>query len=103
MIVVKLHYKMGEHSLAYNDLKIGNTLHPGNPDIKRELEKLEKQNLGLQHTTAAPGEEKKNDAKKNDPVAAGTSTNSGTAGKRTKESALPRMMSQKRAPVRILR
>ena len=77
----QLHYKMGEHSLAYNDLKIGNTLHPANPDIKRELEKLEKQNPGLQHTTAAPGEEKKNDAKKNDPVAAGTSTNSSTPAK----------------------
>ena len=77
----QLHSKMGEHALAYNDLKIGNTLHPGNPDIKRELEKLEKQNPGLQHTTAAPGEEKKNDIKKNDAVAAGTSTNSSTPAK----------------------
>ena len=71
MIVVRCIPRWGRHSLAYNDLKIGNTLHPANPDIKRELEKLEKQNPGLQHTTAAPGEEKKNDVKKNDAVATG--------------------------------
>ena len=70
----QLHSKMGEHSLAYNDLKIGNTLHPGNPDIKRELEKLEKQGLVGQSTTDAPVEAKKNDVKKNDPVAAGNVT-----------------------------
>src|SRR5687768_4854071 len=63
----QVHHKMGEHSLAYNDLKSGNTLHPGNPDIKRELEELEKQNPNLQQATATPGEEKKNDVKKNDP------------------------------------
>src|SRR5687768_9132897 len=51
----QLHSNMGQHSLAYNDLKIGNTLHPANPDIKRELEKLEKQNPDIQHTTATPG------------------------------------------------
>jgi tetratricopeptide (TPR) repeat protein len=43
----QLHLKTGEHALAYNDLKIGNTLHPANPDIKRELEKLENQHPGI--------------------------------------------------------
>lgn len=77
----QVHSKMGQHSLAYNDLKLGNTLHPANPDIKRELEKLEKQNPGVQHTTAAPGEEKKNDVKKNDAVAGGSSGNTTTSPK----------------------
>ena len=46
MIVASCIQRWVQHSLAYNDLKIGNTLHPANPDIKRELEKLEKQNPG---------------------------------------------------------
>ena len=37
-----LHTKLGEHSLAYNDLKIGNTLNPANADIKKALEKVDK-------------------------------------------------------------
>jgi tetratricopeptide (TPR) repeat protein len=85
----QLHYQMGEHSLAYNDLKVGNTLHPANPDIKRELEKLEKKNPGLQHTTAAPGDEKQNDVKKNDAVAAGTSPNSSTAARNEQKKVEP--------------
>src|SRR6187431_1955011 len=78
----QLHSKMGEHSLAYNDLKTGNTLHPANPDIKRDLEKLEKQGIVAQITTDAPGEAKKSDAKKNDPVAVGTSTNNDAPAKK---------------------
>ncbi|HET6544908.1 MAG TPA: caspase family protein [Chryseolinea sp.] len=87
----QLHSKTGEHSLAYNDLKIGNTLHPGNPDIKRELEKLEKQGIVGRSTTDAPVETTKNDDKKNDPVVTGTSTNSGTTAKNdvAKEGAPP--------------
>ncbi len=49
-----LHSKTGQHALAYNDLKLGNTLHPNNADIKRELEKLEKQNLVTRSTTDIP-------------------------------------------------
>jgi tetratricopeptide (TPR) repeat protein len=37
-----LHTKLGEHSLAYNDLKTGNILHPANADIKKALEKVDK-------------------------------------------------------------
>src|SRR5688572_9047798 len=47
-----LHSKLGQQDLAYNDLKLGNTFHPANADIKRELEKLEKQ--GIKGTTVAP-------------------------------------------------
>jgi tetratricopeptide (TPR) repeat protein len=51
----QMHLKTGEHALAYNDLKIGNTLHPANPDITRELEKLETQHPGIKssHITTA--------------------------------------------------
>lgn len=49
-----LHSKLGQHALAYNDLKLGHTLHPANTDIKREIEKLEKQNLVSLNTTDTP-------------------------------------------------
>ncbi|HYI77786.1 MAG TPA: tetratricopeptide repeat protein, partial [Chryseolinea sp.] len=50
----QLHSKMGQPSLAYNDLKTGNTLHPANADIKRELEKLESPNIVARSTTDVP-------------------------------------------------
>jgi tetratricopeptide (TPR) repeat protein len=46
-----LQSKLGEHTLAYNDLKLAHTLSPGNHEIKRELEKLEKE--GIAHSPAA--------------------------------------------------
>lgn len=49
-----LHLKLNQYALAYNDLKIGALLHPGNQNIKHELEKLEKQNLVARSTTGAP-------------------------------------------------
>jgi len=64
-----LHSKLGQQDLAYNDLKLGNTLHPANADIKRELEKLEKQGFAVKNTTAAPvtGTPKGNTQVKEDP------------------------------------
>ncbi|HEX6226238.1 MAG TPA: caspase family protein [Chryseolinea sp.] len=62
----QLHSKMDQHALAYNDLKTGNTLHPANSDIKRELEKMEKQDLVARSTTDGPGEKKESSPGKND-------------------------------------
>ncbi len=49
-----MHLKLGEQALAYNDLKIGHTLNPANHDIKRELDKLEKQGIAHNSTTHPP-------------------------------------------------
>jgi tetratricopeptide (TPR) repeat protein len=50
-----LHEKLGQHSLAYNDLKLGHTLNPANAEIKRDLEKMEKQGHHLaKNTTDGP-------------------------------------------------
>ncbi len=49
-----LHTKSGDYAQAYNDLKLGNTLHPANADIKRELERFDKHNLVAKHTTGGP-------------------------------------------------
>jgi tetratricopeptide (TPR) repeat protein len=78
----QLHSKMGQPSLAYNDLKTGNTLHPANPDIKSELEKLEKQNIVARSTTDTPpvASETKKDVKTNAAPAA-TSKNTVTPSK----------------------
>ena len=46
-----LHKKMGQYSQAYADLKLGSTLHPGNADIKNEIEKFDKQHLVARDTT----------------------------------------------------
>jgi tetratricopeptide (TPR) repeat protein len=75
----QVHLKLGETSLAYNDLKIGNILNPANADIKRELEKLEKQGITARNTTDTPPatsegtkkeDVKKPDAKKDQSVTA---------------------------------
>ena len=73
----QMHSKLSQHSLAYNDLKLSAALHPGNPDVKRETEKLEKQNLVTRNTTETPAKNgdvkkeehlaKKEEAKKVDP------------------------------------
>ena len=73
-----MHSKLGQLDLAYNDLKLGHTFHPANTDIKRELDKLEKQ--GIKGTTVAPEAHgtttaKKDGEKKDHVVTAGTSAN----------------------------
>ena len=78
-----LYEKMGQHTLAYNDLKLGNTLHPANAAIKKALEKMEKQNLVARSTTDTPSvsEIKKGDAGKKDvkePVASPPKNNTST-------------------------
>ena len=72
----QLHSKMGQHSLAYNDLQTGNTLHPANADIKRELEKLESQNIVARSTTDVPpvASETKKEVKTTAPAATSKST-----------------------------
>ena len=47
----QIHTKMGNLSLAYADLKALSILQPGNADAKREMEKLEKQNVELAKVT----------------------------------------------------
>jgi len=47
----QIHTRMGNLSLAYADLKALTVLQPGNADAKREMEKLEKQNVELASTT----------------------------------------------------
>jgi tetratricopeptide (TPR) repeat protein len=63
----QMHTKLSQHSLAYNDLKLSATLHPGNPEVHREIEKLEKQNLVTHNTTETPA--KSGDVKKEEHVA----------------------------------
>ena len=48
----QLHTRMGNLTLAYADLKSAAALQPGNADVKRELAKLEKQNIGPPAATA---------------------------------------------------
>lgn len=47
----QIHTKMGNLSLAYADLKALSVLQPGNSEAKREMEKLEKQNVTALNTT----------------------------------------------------
>lgn len=44
--------KLGNLSLAYEDLKNGNSLSPGNADIKKELDKLSKQEVASRSTAS---------------------------------------------------
>ncbi len=63
----QMHSKLSQHSLAYNDLKLSAMLHPGNADVKREIDKLEKQNLVTRSTTDTP--DKNADIKKDEHLA----------------------------------
>ncbi len=56
----QVHTRMGNLTLAYADLKAAATLQPGNADVKRELSKLEKQNIGTPATTATSTQVAKN-------------------------------------------
>jgi tetratricopeptide (TPR) repeat protein len=47
----QVHTKMGNLTLAYADLKALTLLQPGNADAKRDIEKLEKQNVTALNTT----------------------------------------------------
>lgn len=47
----QVHTKMGNLSLAYSDLKMVTALQPNHAEAKRELEKLEKQNITAATTT----------------------------------------------------
>jgi tetratricopeptide (TPR) repeat protein len=47
----QLYKKTGQYSQAYADLKLGNTLHPANSDIKSEIERFDKQGLVAHNTT----------------------------------------------------
>ena len=63
-----LHTKLAQYPQAYNDLKLGNTLNPANADIKRELERFDKQNLVSRSTVNSPPVAN-NNVKKDDPSA----------------------------------
>jgi tetratricopeptide (TPR) repeat protein len=60
----QIHTRMGNLTLAYADLKAASTLQPGNADVKRELAKLEKQNVGAPITTATGTQVAKNNQPK---------------------------------------
>jgi len=45
--------RMGKSQLAYADLKSVSTLDPGNADVRRQIEKLEKENTALRNTAVA--------------------------------------------------
>ncbi len=47
----QVHTRMGELNMAYADLKAVAVLQPGNAEVKREIEKLEKQNITARNTT----------------------------------------------------
>lgn len=47
----QVHTRMGDLNMAYADLKAVAVLQPGNADVKREIEKLEKQNITARNTT----------------------------------------------------
>lgn len=47
----QIHTRMGNLSLAYTDLMALTVLQPGNADAKRDLEKLQKQNVTASNTT----------------------------------------------------
>jgi len=49
----QIHTKMGNLALAYGDLKALTVLQPGNAEARREIEKLEKQNVTALNTTQA--------------------------------------------------
>lgn len=48
----QIHTRMGNLDLAYADMKAVAIVQPGNADVKREIEKLEKQNVTARNTTA---------------------------------------------------
>jgi hypothetical protein len=56
--------KLGNIILAYEDLENGNVAHPGNADIKRELEKLAKQETVIASRSAKENQKKSEEAKK---------------------------------------
>jgi tetratricopeptide (TPR) repeat protein len=47
----QVHSRMGNVALAYEDLKNGATLNPSHAEIRKELEKLDKQNLASRSST----------------------------------------------------
>lgn len=47
----QVHTRMGELNMAYADLKAVAVLQPGNAEVRREIEKLEKQNITARNTT----------------------------------------------------
>lgn len=47
----QIHTRMGSLTLAYSDLKAVSTLQPGNAEVKREIEKLEKQHITASNNT----------------------------------------------------
>ena len=47
----QLYKKTGQYSQAYADLKLGTALHPGNKDIKSEVERFDKQGLVAHEAT----------------------------------------------------
>jgi len=64
----QVHTRMGNLTLAYADLKAASTLQPGNADVKRELTKLEKQNIGAPATTATSTQVAKNNQPSTQPT-----------------------------------
>jgi len=66
----QLHTRMGNLTLAYADLKTVATLQPNNAEVKREIEKLEKQNIAASQTTTVPNTtaRKADTGKKDEPI-----------------------------------
>lgn len=53
----QVYARSGQLPLAYDDLKAGAKLHPANGDIKRELDKLEKQGVASRSTSEVPAKQ----------------------------------------------
>jgi hypothetical protein len=53
----QVYTRAGQLTLAYEDLKTGTKLQPGNHDIKRELDKLEKQGVATRSTPDVPAKQ----------------------------------------------
>lgn len=69
----QIHTRMGELNMAYADMKAVAVIQPGNAEVKREIEKLEKQNITARNTTypaaqnsTTPSTKKPETAKKNE-------------------------------------
>ncbi len=68
----QVHTRMGELNMAYADLKAVAVLQPGNAEVRREIEKLEKQNITARNTTTPttqPSTKKPDTSKKEESTA----------------------------------
>ncbi len=89
----QVHTRMGNLSLAYTDLKEVAVIQPGNADVKRQIEGLEKQNVVARNTTSTatkkPETTKPEVTKKEDPKKVETVASSITQKKPASETKNP--------------